>query len=377
MIPDKNPFRPSFGASPVQLAGREFEISSFNYGLLGGVGAMQRALLVSGTRGVGKTVLLNEFEESARRLGWVVIRAYADAQMVAQLRDSTIPEAIEELDYTETPGRKITGFSVAGVGSVTTQLPHNQAQPSLVSRLRSLLKAARAHDAGVLLTVDEVQAASVDELAQLATAIQDLIRDEYDIAFAAAGLTFGVEELLEHEGTTFLRRAQRLDLGLLDDATVAETLHSTATAAGRGFSERALKEATALVQGYPYLLQLVGALAWTRAVLDGADAIEERHVSSIAREVPAHMGNQVHKIALKNVPDAQRAFLNAMAELESEHGADIPTGAIAAHLGKTPNAISMARKLLLERDLIASRRYGTVRFLLPYLGEYLRGQAPK
>ncbi|WP_296087655.1 ATP-binding protein [uncultured Corynebacterium sp.] len=234
------------------------------------MGAMQRALLVSGTRGVGKTVLLNEFEESARRLGCVVIRAYADAQMVAQLRNSTIPEAIEELDYTEKTGRKITGFSVAGVGSVTTQLPHNQAQPSLVSRLRSLLKAARAHDAGVLLTVDEVQAASVGELAQLATAIQDLIRDEYDIAFAAAGLTFGVEELLEHEGTTFLRRAQRLELGLLDDATVAETLHSTATAAGRGFSERALEEATALVQGYPYLLQLVGALAWTHAVLDGA-----------------------------------------------------------------------------------------------------------
>ena len=89
------------------------------------------------------------------------------------------------------------------------------------------------------------------------------------------------------------------------------------------------------------------------------------------------MGNQVHKIALKNVPDAQRAFLNAMAELEAEHGADIPTGAIAAHLGKRPNAISMPRKLLLERDLIASRRYGTVRFLLPYLGEYLLSQAPR
>ena len=118
-------------------------------------------------------------------------------------------------------------------------------------------------------------------------------------------------------------------------------------------------------------------MLWTRAVLDGADAIEERHVSSIAREIPAHMGNQVHRIALKNVPDAQRAFLNAMAELETEHGVDIPTGAIAAHLGKTPNAISMARKLLLERDLIASRRYGTVRFLLPYLGEYLRGQASR
>lgn len=98
---------------------------------------------------------------------------------------------------------------------------------------------------------------------------------------------------------------------------------------------------------------------------------------SMAREIPAHMGNQVHKIALKNVPDAQRAFLNAMAELEAEHGPDIPTGAIAAHLGKTPNAISMARKLLLERDLIASHRYGTVRFLLPYLGEFLRGQAPR
>lgn len=119
----------------------------------------------------------------------------------------------------------------------------------MVSRLRSLLKVARALDAGVLLTVDEVQAASVDELAQLATAIQDLTRDEYDIAFAAAGLTFGVEELLEHEGTTFLRRAERLDLGLLDDATVAETLHSTATAAGRGFSEPALEESDRIGAG--------------------------------------------------------------------------------------------------------------------------------
>ncbi|MER0080161.1 hypothetical protein ABRP87_09475 [Corynebacterium sp. KPL2830] len=69
MIPDKNPFRPSFGASPVQLAGREFEISSFNYGLVGGVGSMQRALLVSGTRGVGKRYFSMSLKNPRAALG--------------------------------------------------------------------------------------------------------------------------------------------------------------------------------------------------------------------------------------------------------------------------------------------------------------------
>ncbi|KQB83649.1 ATP-binding protein [Corynebacterium oculi] len=36
---------------------------------------MNRAVLVSGARGVGKTVLLNEFEEAAKGMGWVVVRA--------------------------------------------------------------------------------------------------------------------------------------------------------------------------------------------------------------------------------------------------------------------------------------------------------------
>lgn len=108
---------------------------------------------------MGKTVLLNEFEDSAKRFGWVVVRAYADAQLVSRLRDSTIPEALEALDYSSTEERKVTGVSIAGFGSVSTQLNKSAPVPTLLSRMRALADSARAHEAGVLITIDEVQAA--------------------------------------------------------------------------------------------------------------------------------------------------------------------------------------------------------------------------
>ncbi|WPF66879.1 MULTISPECIES: ATP-binding protein [unclassified Corynebacterium] len=217
MIPEKNPFRPSFGTSPQELIGRGFELHSFLTGLYEGVGSMNRAVLVSGARGVGKTVLLNEFEEVARGMGWVVVRAYADDSLVNRLVRTTIPQALAALDYGEAAGgvrRMVTGFSLAGIGSISSEVARNRPspEPSLIGELRALAAAARQHEAGVLVTLDEIQAAHPEQLAHLATAIQDLMRDEYDVAFAAAGLTAGIESLLEHPGTTFMRRANRLEL---------------------------------------------------------------------------------------------------------------------------------------------------------------------
>lgn len=266
MIPEKNPFRPSFGTSPQEVIGRGFELHSFLTGLYEGVGSMNRAVLVSGARGVGKTVLLNEFEEAARGMGWVVVRAYADESLVNHLVRTVIPQALVSLDYGEPTAkirRTIPGFSLAGIGSISSEVTRDRPspEPSLIGELRALATAARRHEAGILVTFDEIQAAPPEQLAHLATAIQDLMRDEYDVAFAAAGLTAGIESLLEHPGTTFMRRANRLELGLLDESEVAQALVATAREHGRPFAQEAAQRAAALSQGYPYLVQLSGALS--------------------------------------------------------------------------------------------------------------------
>ncbi|WP_245622169.1 ATP-binding protein [Corynebacterium oculi] len=282
---------------------------------------------------------------------------------------TAIPQALAELDYRRSGAeakRTITG-------SINSEVTRDRLrpEPSLIGELRALSAAAREHEAGVLMPLDEVQAAHPEQLAHLAMAIQDLMRDEYDVAFAAAGLTAGIESLLEHPGTTFMRRANRLELGLLHGEEVARALTTTAQEHGRPFAQEAARRAASLAQGYPYLVQLVGALSWTRAAVEQSSEITLSHVEVIAPDLPRHMGNQVHKIALKAVPHGEWGFLREMARLRGEHGENIPTGEIARAMGKSPSGISVWRRNLIERDLIVLGSYGHVRFALPYLGEYL------
>ena len=68
-----SPFTPTFGSSPSVPVGRTDIVESFTLALRSGPGSPSRALLLSGTRGVGKTVLLNEVEDAARGQGWAVI----------------------------------------------------------------------------------------------------------------------------------------------------------------------------------------------------------------------------------------------------------------------------------------------------------------
>ena len=70
----KNPFSPGAGSPPPELAGRDGILEQARV-LLGRVkaGRPEKSLLLTGLRGVGKTVLLNEMERMAQRDGFRTI----------------------------------------------------------------------------------------------------------------------------------------------------------------------------------------------------------------------------------------------------------------------------------------------------------------
>lgn len=72
MDPIGNPYTPNAGSRPPELAGREGEIEQFEV-LLGRLrrGATEQSVIVRGLRGVGKTVLLNAFEDQAESEGFL------------------------------------------------------------------------------------------------------------------------------------------------------------------------------------------------------------------------------------------------------------------------------------------------------------------
>ena len=360
-----NPFRPTFGVSPLIWSGRQTVLLDFEKALHSQPGNPGRSIIVSGSRGIGKTVLLNEVEDIARRNGWIVLRLSAREGMSKLLTDSLIPEAIEELE----PQRKhhIEHISVAGVGSIGWNSDKASIAPRLTTRLRELLSLLQ--ETGVLITIDEVQDCNPQDLTEIAISFQDLVRDNEQVAIAMAGLTVGVNDLLNLPGTTFLRRAQHYELGPLTITDAHANLVETATGSGKEFSQEAADYAANFTQGYPYLVQLIGFLAWEKSNTEiTLDAVMDARPEAIRI-----LGTNVHQPSVRSVPPRQREFLNAMADLETASAnGEIAIRDIADSLGRKLNEISDSRAKLINRDLIASAGHGKLEFAQPYLGDYLR-----
>ena len=115
-----NPFRPTAGATPPELIGREGMLDEFEYGLRLGSGAPGLLTIITGARGIGKTALLSAAQEAAAGQEWVVVPETATPGFVGRIGE-TMRLHLDELGSGPT-GRRITALGVAGF-TVTTQLP--------------------------------------------------------------------------------------------------------------------------------------------------------------------------------------------------------------------------------------------------------------
>src|SRR5664280_1648165 len=71
MDPIQNPYAPGAGQRPPELAGRDDQLRQFDVVLERiARGRPERSLVLTGLRGVGKTVLLNAMRSAAVRRGW-------------------------------------------------------------------------------------------------------------------------------------------------------------------------------------------------------------------------------------------------------------------------------------------------------------------
>ena len=363
-----NPFRPTFGASPRFWAGRKAILEGFSEALDSPVGHPDRAMLISGTRGIGKTVLLTELEDIAEARGWISVRGIGGASMAEHLINTAIPSHIAKLNPQAETRLKTLG--IAGLGRVETELDPRYGQlqpvPTVETRIRQLLDYTSG--SGVFIAIDEVQDAPSEDLAAVAQAFQNLIKDELPVALAFAGLTVGTRDLLDLPGTTFLRRASAYELGPLTADDTVSLLASTADGSGIHFGNAAARRAAEASFGFPYLVQLIGALAW-RVTKDNANSeVTEAVIEEILKEAIDTFGSQVHRPALRHVTDLQREFLRSMARLGGEEQS---IGEIAVLLKKTTTGISRIRAALIKQELIEPSSHGHVRFTQPYMAEHL------
>lgn len=368
-MPGVNPFTPTFGTSPPLLVGRDSDLEDFREGLRDGPGSPERATLVTGLRGTGKTVMLNAYEDVAGIEGWLVISETATPNLIDRITQEHLPRLLRDVDPHQTESR-LTGLSLPGGFGADREVSERHApRPGLRSQLTELTDILGERGSGVLITVDEVHRKGMVDLRELGMTIQHAFRERRNVAFVGAGLPSAVDDLLSDEVSTFLRRADRRHLRTVRPEEVAQAIAVPIREAGRDITPEALQIAVAGTGGYPFMIQLVGLHAWradaTATTIDADQA--SRGVDQARRKV----GQLVHASALADLSNVDRTFLAAMAHDDGpSRMADI-----ARRLGVEATYAGQYRLRLIAAEVIEPRGHGLVDFTLPGLRDYLREHA--
>lgn len=368
-----NPFNATLGSTPPYLAGREIQIADFEQALFDGPGAHERVSLVSGPRGVGKTVLLNAFEDVARERSWWVISETATSGFIQRMTDTVVK--LTHKHFSENK-KVLTGVSLASLGGVQfAEVEKYQPEVTLRDALAKLLTVQRAIDeqleqspVGILITLDELHYMRKSEIIDFGVTVQHLVRENFEIAVAMAGIPQAVTPLLASESgnpVTFLRRANRIDLGLIDIDGVRVALAEPVEDLGLDWEPRALEQAAMTCGGYPFMVQLVGQECFRRREGEQITAISVEKAVPVAQR---KLWQLVHEPALADLSARDRDFLLAMAQDDGPS----KTSDLAERLGVDAQYAGAYRRRLIEAELIESVGYGLVDFALPYLREYVR-----
>lgn len=351
-----NPFRPGFGSWPPSFVGRESDELQFREGLANGPGSRYHRSLLTGPRGVGKTVLLAAFRDIAEPQGYVSVAVDANDGMLRRIcRDLRIIEAA----FDDNPKWKATkvraglsfghvDFSRHADGAVVDDDPMSALKP-LLERVTTIV--LERGGAGLLLTVDELHAAKLVELERLGNDLQHVP----EVVFAAAALPTVDDQIFATAGATFFSRLARFNL---EPLTVAESLAAIQPPiddAGIRYDKQAMKTTVAKTKGYPYLLQLLGYEIWRR--LTPGDVIDAEVLDAALEEAQTQSIFDVLGPTWRQLSPSSKRVLGAIA---SRSPGAVAVADVREALGKSSSWFSVYRSRLLKAGVIESPERGMV-----------------
>lgn len=377
----ENPFKPTAGKMPPILIGRESIVNDFTDGLENGAGAPGRLMVITGQRGFGKTVLLTQLGKEAQKRGWTVVSETASERLTERIVNALDQKAPRIAEAELSPALSIPGVLDARLGTARVAIP--PADPlSLRAAIERRFKKIK-DGKGVLVTVDETQAASRDDLVAIATAVQHVIRDEdmrdvpdskkKGIALVFAGLPSIIDDVLNDDVLTFLRRSVQRSLDAIPVPDIRDAYVSSVRESGKDIALDVALDAATRTQGYPYLIQLVGYYMWQRAHRRKSSEIEREDVEKGSEDALLAFGDAVCAPIMRGLGVRDQEYLKAMAASQQGDG-PVRASEVVKKMGVSASTASKYRKRLVSARVIYEAGYGYVAFSTPYFGRYLRAR---
>jgi hypothetical protein len=388
----RNPYAPGAGQRPPELAGRDSELAAFEVVLERVArGRPERSIVLTGLRGVGKTVLLNSFRSMAMQRLWGTgkIEARPD-QSIRRPIGGALHMAIRELAPRHRAPDRIDDFlgvlKAFGARDPKATKGSSQLNPlgidvpmtrgradsgDLEIDLTELLTDAAAVAAdlgvGIALFIDEMQDIPTSDVSALCAACHELSQNGGPLIVVGAGLPH-LPSVLSASKSYSERLFRYVSIDRLDREAADIALLAPARREGADFQPAALDALYAAADGYPYFVQAYGKVTWDVAA---ASPVTPGDVAVAAPLAAGELAVGFFGSRYERATPAEREYMRAMALLGDD---PVPTAQVADELGRKPSSVSPARDSLIKKGLIYSSERGLIAFTVPHFGRFLRAQ---
>ena len=386
----RNPFSPGAGSPPPELAGREGILEQARV-LFGRVQAKrpEKSLLLTGLRGVGKTVLLERMGADAEADGLQTLRIEApEGRSLPAILAPQLRQALLRLSRSE-QARELGRRALRGLAGFVQSLKVRyrdievgldfEPEPGLADNgdlehdLQALLElaghAARAADTALLLFVDELQYVEQEQLAALITALHRAAQQQVPVMLIGAGLP----QLPGKMGRA-KSYAERLfdfpQIGPLDTDAARQAIEVPARRLDVAFEPAAVARIVRETQCYPYFLQEWGKHAWDVAPRSPVTAGDVERASA---ETVAALDESFFRVRFDRLATMQKRYLRAMAELgPGPHR----SGDIADVLQRRVTSLGPLRNQLIAKGMVWSPSHGDTAFTVPMFDAFMKRILP-
>lgn len=393
----KNPFRPGVGTRPLHLAGRDQPMRRFA-AMLRAAPEQPANMRLTGLRGVGKTVLLGEFQAIAERSDWA--SAVLEFQPGHNREDSMVSTLLSiahdsklRLSRIErikkAVGGAVRNAGTLGVGwnefQVTYDPMAEQQREDITKALFEVVEMAVENGRnGFVLLLDEAQVVRDETkrmgehpLSLLISSIVALQRREIPLGLVLCGLPTLTGNLLKARSNTE-RMFRGEEIASLEEADAREAFEQPIAESGADVSaepdlvSRVIDE----VEGYPYFIQLWGAELWDAAEIAGVDHLTTELLDAARPDIYRRLDLDFYNPRVETLTPAEQDVLLGTADSEYP---PLVVAKLNDAINKTPANVNVLLGRLVDAGVLYRLRKGEYDYTAPRFRDYLlrRAQASR
>lgn len=390
MNPIRDPFSPSAGSPPPELAGREELRESIHIAMeRARIGRPAKSAMLVGLRGVGKTVLLDRLRMDAENSGIHTVRIEAPegrslpALLAPQLRQALLrlSQVAAARDYAVRGLRALAGFAgklKVTFGDIEVGIDY-EPEPGLADNgdlehdLQALLEqvglAAKSAGTALILFIDELQYVPEPQLAALITAIHRTEQRQLPVVLVGAGLP----QLRGQMGNAKSYAERLFDfptIGPLPPEAARQAIVKPLADEHVTITDEALQKILDLTQGYAFFLQQWGSHTWRAAQASpiGIHAVNQASTTAIAA-----LDESFFRVRFDRLTPKEKKYLRAMAALgPGPHR----SGDIATQLSAAVSSLAPTRSSLIHKGMVWSPNHGDTAFTVPMFDAFMKRIMP-